>query len=325
MATFTQLDDDSIGALAAAFGVGAVSSWGVIAAGTINSNFWLEAGGARWFLRINEGKAEADVRYEAELVAALAAAGVPTPVPHRAGDRPFALHDGKHASLFPWVAGVHRCQAGVAPADASAVGAALATLHLAGAPLAAEFPRDGIYTAAHIVDRFESFRDSSDAAVAAAVPILDAELAWLTERAATRDAAARGIIHADLFRDNVLFDDAGSVAALIDFEQACVGSLAYDLAVLLNAWCFGDDFDPALSRAMVDGYRAVRPLPPADREALYIECRGAAARFAVTRITDVHLQTTSSTKDFRRYLARLARWQSASRAGFARDLGLDLV
>jgi homoserine kinase type II len=144
-------------------------------------------------------------------------------------------------------------------------------------------------------------------------------------RSARFEKLPRGPIHADLFRDNVLFDDAGSVAALIDFEQACVGSLAYDLAVLLNAWCFGDDFDPALSRAMVDGYRAVRPLPPADREALYIECRGAAARFAVTRITDVHLQTTSSTKDFRRYLARLARWQSASRAGFARDLGLDLV
>jgi homoserine kinase type II len=322
MAAFTQLDAASIAALADAFELGAVDEWHPIAAGTINSNFSLRASSGRFFLRINEGKAEVDVRYEADVVAALAGAGVPTPVPlsARTGE-PFARHDGKYASAFPWIDGVHRCQAGVTPADVRAVGRALAQLHRAGEPLAARFDRAGIYTFDAIAARFESFRGLGDPALAEAVTDIADEITWLRERAPVRDAAARGIIHADLFRDNVLFGEAG-VAALIDFEQACTGSLAYDLAVVINAWCYGDDFDATLVRAAVAGYQSVRELPPADRVALPIECRAAAMRFTVTRITDIHLQDTTSTKDFRRYQRRLRRWREL---GSGSDAGLDFV
>ncbi len=320
MATFTQLDDPSAATLARGIGLGSVTRWAPIAAGTINSNFDFLTDAGRFFVRIVEGTPEADVRYELALVAALAQTGVPTPVP-LPGE---AFHDGKRAIAFPWVEGVHRCQAGVTPADAAAVGAALARLHVAGADLVDRFSRDGIYTFEHIVERFEGFRDLDDPALAEVVPAIADEIDWLRERASLREAATRGIIHADLFRDNVLFDDNG-VAALIDFEQACVGSLAYDLAVLINAWCYGDDFDGELQRAMVGGYRDVRTLTPADLNALPIECRAAAMRFCVTRVTDIHLQETVSTKDFRRYLARLERWRSAGVAGLARDLGLDLL
>jgi len=322
MATFTQLDDADIADIAGAFALGNVRKWAPIAAGTINSNFWVLSDAGRFFLRINEGKSEADVRYEAELVAALASAGVPTPVPLTAADdAPFARWQGKLASLFPWVGGGHRCQASVTGTDAAAVGGALAALHVAGESLAPRFERAGIYTFGDIVRRFDGFRDHRDPALAPAIDELAAEVDWLGARADARAGAARGIIHADLFRDNVLFGDAG-VAALIDFEQACTGSFAYDLAVLINAWCYGDDFDPDLVRAMIAGYRSTRPLGPADAAALPVELRAAAMRFTVTRITDVHLQETSSTKDFRRYLRRLLRWRELLEAG-ARDAGLD--
>lgn len=313
MATFTQLSADELRALADTFALGEVRDAQAIAAGTINSNFHLSTARGRYFLRINEGKSEGDVRYEAELVVALAAAGVPTPAPVLTRDgHPYAAHGDKWASVFPWVDGVHRCTAAVTQADAAAVGAALARLHLAGLPLADRFARAGIYTYADIVARYESFRELDDPALHDARFQIADEIAWLDGHAVTRAEAPRGIIHGDLFRDNVLFAADGALAALIDFEQASSGSLVYDLAVCLNAWCFGDDFDLALVRAMIDGYAAVRPLDAAERAALPVECRAAAMRFAVTRITDVHLADTVSTKDFRRFLARMRRWAELS-------------
>ncbi len=312
MATFTTLGDDDIARLAAAFSLGAVRQWRAIEAGTINSNFVVDTATGRAFLRVNEGKTEADVRYEAELVAALADAGVSTPRALVATDgRPFAEHDGKLVSAFPWVAGEHRCAATVTETDAADVGAAVATLHLAGAGLAERFERAGIYTFDHIVERFESFRHLDDPALADVIPLLADETAWLGARADVRAAATRGVIHGDLFRDNALHGDR---LYLLDFEQASTGSFAYDLAVTINAWCYAEAFSPALIAAMVRGYESVRPLTGADRAALPVECRAAAMRFAVTRITDIHLADTVSTKDFRRYEARLRAWRDAGDA-----------
>jgi len=297
--------------LAANFGLGAPTRYEAIAAGTVNSNFALETDRGRYFVRVNEGKTEGDVVYEAELVGALARAGVATPPPLLARDgRPFAVHDGSFVSAFPWVPGQHRCQAGLTPDDNRALGAALARLHVAGLPLAERFDRSGIYTYADIVGRFEGFRQSDDDALAEAIPAIAAEIEYLDARGDERAAAPRGVIHGDLFRDNVLFDDRGNVAALIDFEQASTGSFAYDLAVCLNSWCFGDDFDADLVGALVAGYESVRTIEDAGRAALYTECRAAAMRFCVTRITDVHLADTVATKDFRRYLRRLERWRA---------------
>jgi homoserine kinase type II len=117
-----------------------------------------------------------------------------------------------------------------------------------------------------------------------------------------------GLIHGDLFIDNVLYDD-GRLVAVLDFEQASWGRLAYDLAVSLLAFGFGaDDFRPDLTRAFIEGYCDNRP-PSADERAGFLdELRFAACRFAVTRITDVYLRRDAGAppgKDFRRYLQRL--------------------
>lgn len=325
MARLTRLDDADVRALADAFGLGEVAAWGEVPAGTINSNHWVEAGGRRWFLRVNEGKSEADVRYEAELVAELAARGVATPRPVTAGGAPLVERNGRWVSVFPWVAGVQRELGGVRTSDARAVGAALARLHRAGAGLAVRFAREGIYTSAHIAARVDAVssdpRAAADPDLARALADARDEMAWLAERAGERARAPRGVVHGDLFRDNVLFvgDD---LAALLDFEQASLGAWIYDLAVCANAWCWEEDVVPELFAGLANGYAAVRPLDPVERALFPVELRAAAVRFTVTRITDVYLPGADLPgKDFRRYLARLHRWRQLGEDGVRELLG----
>lgn len=322
MAGLTRLDDDDLRALARAFRLGDVTGWGEVPAGTVNSNYWVEAAGRRWFLRVNEDKSEADVRWESELVVELAAAGVPTPSPREAEDgAPLWLHRDRWVSVFAWVEGVHRQLGEVEERDAFQVGAALARLHRAGAPLAARMARHGIYTTGHIAQRFARLiaepRSAGDPELAEALAAAGDEFAWLAARAGERASAPRGIIHGDLFRDNVLLDRGGGrLLALLDFEQASEGAWVYDLAVCINAWCFDQAFAPALVRALVAGYRSERELEPVEEALLHVEARAAAMRFMITRITDVYLRgVTGPEKDFRRYLVRLQAWRTLGQDG----------
>jgi homoserine kinase type II len=304
--TFTQLGDRDLSELADAFALGTVLEHAPIAAGTINSNFRIVTADATYFLRVNEGKSEQDVAYEAQLVEALAAGGVPTPTPIPARDgRRYASHGGKWVSAFAWRAGVHLDD--VTHDQARQLGAALAKLHVVGQALP---PRASIYDHAHLVQRYRSFEGSSDPALAPAIAILGEELATAERAQPIRAAATHGIIHGDLFRDNVLWD-GGSIVAILDFEQASGGSLPYDLAVCINDWCWSTGaFRFDLVRTLLDGYRSVRALPPEDRAALVIEVRAAAARFTITRITDVYLaRVPNPEKDFRAFLARVEAWR----------------
>jgi len=323
MGSYTQLSDSEVERIARAFGIGNVASWEAIARGCVNSNFAVSAAGTRYFLRINEGKDEADVRYESELVEALADVGVPTPAPLRArGGEPFVLDAGRFVSLFPWIEGVHREPEEVSVADAGAVGAALAGLHVAGASLSERFRRASRYRFEDVVARFESFRGSDDPELVPAIRAIEEEIAWQESGRAARESVACGVIHGDLFTDNVFFRD-GALVALIDFEQASSGSLAYDLAVCVDAWCFREDFDPALVGALVAGYGAVRPLAGGEIDALYAETRAAALRFTVTRVTDAYLRPTGIPgKDFRRFHRRLLRLRETGAARFREWTGV---
>lgn len=313
MARFTTLDAAEVAALAAAFELGPVRGFQALDGGTINSNFALDAARGRFFLRVNEGKTEADVAYEAALVAALAAAGVATPAPRVGpGGLPYLAHGARLISVFPWIDGEHAAEPASA-AVAGALGAALARLHRAGEPLAGRFAKAGIYTTAHIAARHRGFAASADPALAEAIPLIGDELARLAALAEQRSAAPRGIIHGDLFPDNVLVAPHAppTIAALLDFEQAAVGSLVYDLAVCLNAWCWaGAMVEPSVV-ALIAGYQAVRPLGALELALLPIEVRAAAVRFATTRITDVYLARSAVPgKDFRAYLDRLEAWRA---------------
>ena len=335
MARFTTLDDLDVAVIADAFALGDVVAVTPLAGGTISSNFAFDAhiAGAhrRTFVRMNEGKTEEVVAWEAALAGELAAAGVPTPPPLPTIHGGLVLaHRGLAISAFPWRGGHHLAPAEVTPAHAHAIGRALAELHVAGLALPPERRRAGLYQFADVCRRFEGFRHrAGDAALAPAIAVLADELAWLTTQAPVRAAAAHGLIHGDLFRDNVLWEGTRLVA-LLDLEQVSAGSFVYDLAVVLNDWCWtprapdaggaggaGDAGDvtafgpaPALAAAVLAGYQDIRPLAVADRAALPVEVRAAAARFTITRITDVYLrQLDTPDKDFRAFLARLVAWR----------------
>lgn len=316
MGLFTRLGDAAVDAIAAAFSLGAVRGWEPIATGTINSNFSVETGRGRWCVRVNEGKAEADVAWEAQLVEALAAGGLPTPPPVRAaGGRPYApLADapGKWVSVFPWRTGRHLASAEVTEERAAALGEALASMHAIGEALPPSWRRTSIYDHDHLVARYRGFAASRDPELARAIEVLGEELAFAGAAAPIRRAASAGIIHGDLFRDNVLWEGP-RITAILDFEQASGGSLAYDLAVCVNDWCWRSDHGglrAELAGALLAGYARRRTLPDVDRAALPVELRAAAARFTITRITDVYLaRVDHPDKDFRAFLARCEAWR----------------
>ncbi|MGN6110971.1 MAG: homoserine kinase [Kofleriaceae bacterium] len=284
-----------------------------IAAGTINSNYALETTDGRWFVRVNEGKAEVDVAWEARLIDALADREVITPPPVYAIDRrPYAQllgSRGKWVSVFPWRDGRHLAPEEVTPQLVGELGEALAAFHLVGLELPASWRRGSIYDHDHLVGRYERFARSLDPALQSAVRLLGEELAHAANAAPARRRATSGIIHGDLFRDNVLWE-GGRVSAILDFEQASGGSLSYDLAVCINDWCWTGEPRLDLAAALIAGYQRRRKLPATDREALAIEVRAAAARFTITRITDVYLaRVENPEKDFRAFLARCEAWR----------------
>jgi homoserine kinase type II len=312
VALFTRPGDDELADIARTFGLGAIHRVEPIAAGTINSNFAIATDRGAWFLRINEGKSEADVAWEARLVSALAAGGVVTPPPLVADDgRSYAALPGtdKWVSAFPWRAGRHLGPAEVTPDAAAQFGAALARLHRVGLGLPEAWRRRSIYDHDHLVARYARFSGDGDPALAHAIAVIGEGLAAASSATAARARATFGIIHGDLFRDNVLWE-AGRLVAILDFEQASGGSLAYDLAVCVNDWCWDGDLRRDAAAALLTGYQQVRPLTEADREAFLIEVPAAAVRFTITRITDVYLaKVDNPDKDFRAFLARCDTWR----------------
>lgn len=310
MGVFTALGPVELNNLAAEFSLGEVRRFDPITAGTINTNFSLETERGKYFVRLNEGKAEADVAWEARLVLALAAAGVVTPPPLVAQDgRPYAQCMRKWASVFPWRDGTHVPADLVTPELAETFGAALGELHVAGLEVPSAWRRGSIYDHDHLVSRFERCARVDDKALVYALAILREELAVAKAALPLRKAATFGMIHGDLFRDNVLWE-GDQISAILDFEQASGGSLVYDLAVCINDWCWTIYPRVDLATALVGGYQRVRKLSSTDREALPIEIRAAAARFTLTRITDVYLaRVDNPDKDFRAFLSRCEAWR----------------
>jgi homoserine kinase type II len=288
-----------------------------IAVGTVNTNVKVETGEGTRFLRINEGKSVEDVAREAAIVEHVAGRGVPTPPPFRTkGGASFGTWQGQLVSLFPWRGGRTLPRSEVQPVHARAAGEALARLHLAGESFADHRP--GRYEPDEIERRLSRIEASAsfDPALAAAVAVLRPELDSLAT--ARAPGLAEGLIHGDLFLDNVLYE-GDRLAALLDFEQASWGRLAYDVAVTLLAFAFGrEDFRPEMVAALLAGYVALRPVTSAERAGFGGELRFVACRFAVTRITDVYLKRAAGAapgKDFRRYLLRLDRVKEHLAAG----------
>ena len=312
MALLTALPLTAARELARAYGVELVELL-PLSLGSVNSNFRAVAADGRvFFARLYEEQGPEGARGELELLHALARAGSKVAEPlARTGELP--LYAGKPFALFPWLEGEILCLARVSADACHRVGSALARVHRASDGL----PRlgRGRFGPTDMLARLERVeRETSRAELLADVR----RARELYERfVPARDASLpSGIVHGDLFRDNVLWQ-GGEILALLDFESAFHGPFVYDLCVTIAAWCYRDAFDVAAARAMVEGYSAVRPLAAAERAAVPVEGALGCLRFVTSRITDFELRAPPGAppvRDFRRFLARLSAITSGALA-----------
>lgn len=326
MALLTAISLEDARGLLGAYDLPTLDRLEPLAVGSVNSNFALLAGGAggrRLFLRLYEEQDRAGALAETAMVARLAAGGVPTAPPLRRRDGALVSEvRGKPAALFPWLEGTSRCQKQVTAVDAARVGEGLARVHVAGAketPGPSRFRYEDLCAR---LDRIAETRDPAHAAFPALVPELRATL----DRVHARRPAGlpHGLVHGDLFRDNVLWAADGQLAALLDFESAAQGTFAFDLMVTILAWCVGDDLDLGLARAMREGYERVRPLEAIERGALAAEGTFACLRFAITRITDFAMRAPPGVppaRDWRRFMKRFEKLESLGAGGLRDALG----
>ena len=320
MAVFTKLSVADANRMARAHGIPDVHTVVPIAAGSVNSNFFLDCmGGERFFARIYEEQHDEGVAFEWALLKQLDEAGIPVPRVQGAATPGAVKVLNKPTAVFSFVEGTMSCQASVSTARALAVGRLLARCHRALGHFElsrpSRFGRDAVRARMTGIDAPELG------------PLLDLVRRVLDQVDEQSPAGPRCVIHGDLFRDNVFFTgpENSEIAAAIDWESAGLGLMAYDLAVAICAWCFGDDFNWPLAAALVAGYGSVRPLLGVEVDSLRLVLLAACVRFTVTRITDYHLRSSIGErvhKDYRRFARRLREIYALEPAELRRLLSL---
>jgi homoserine kinase type II len=305
MAVYTEVGDEELRAFVELYDIGEVLSCKGIAEGVENSNFLLTTELGNFILTLYEKRvAREDLPFFIALMDHLAHHGVACPVPVRARDGE-ALRElcGRPAAIVTFLTGMWPRR--IDPFHCAGVGGALARLHEAGESFAMTRPND--LGPAGWRRLYEACRRRAEAVQPGLAGEIGEELAFL-EAAWPRDLPT-GIIHADLFPDNVFFRDH-ELTGLIDFYFACTDFLAYDLAICLNAWCFEPDgsFNVTKARLMVGNYRRERTLLPSELALLPLLARGSALRFLLTRLYDWLNQPTGALvrpKDPLEYLRKL--------------------
>jgi len=283
MAVYTEVSDDELACFIASYDVGELLSYKGIAEGVENSNYLVHTSAGAYILTLYERRvARHDLPFFLGLMEHLARRGIscPTPLRDRNGVNLRQLA-GRDAVLVTFLEGF--CIRRPRVEHCFAVGQALARLHLAGKDFS--IVRPNALGLAGWRPLYEHFKDQADTIAPGLSDLVGTELTWLEDHWPKQLPV--GIIHADLFPDNVFFLHDG-ISGLIDFYFACNDAFAYDIAVALNAWCFDGDaeLDPEKGRALLTGYDDVRPLVDREREAMPILARGAALRFLLTRAYD---------------------------------------
>jgi len=284
MAVYTEVSDDELAAFLAGYDLGDLLAYKGIAEGVENSNYVLHTRAGYFILTLYEKRTRLeDLPFFLGLMEHVAARGVPCPMPvkDRAGNALGRLA-GRPAAIVTFLEGVSVKRPG--PEHCASVGAALARLHLATADYSGH--RRNALTVAGWRPLIEAVGERADeVALGLAEDVAD-ELSFL--EGAWPSGLPQGVIHADLFPNNVLFLGPRS-CGLIDFYFAAEDAYVYDLAICLNAWCFEADhlsLNVTKARALLNGYAAVRALSDGEIAALPLMARGSAMRFLATRLYD---------------------------------------
>lgn len=322
MAIFTHLTQLELSRICDEFELGGLVEARFIPFGSINTNAMLDAASGRFFLRHTTVRSEGDLEFEAALLQHLAVARFPAPVMRRArSGLPFVAIAGGRACVFDYLAGEEVTRPGVQVAHCEALGVSLARLHEATRSFTGERPNP--YGRPVVRGWLSELRAGADSTVRGAA----AELWDILEasEAGEHGLLPSGVIHADLFMDNVKWIGE-RVSSLFDFEMACQDALVRDVAITVNAWCYDRGYVPALCRALLRGYQAHRPLEQGERAALRAQMMFGAVRFASSRIRDFHLSGVPAErlapKDYRTYLERARALSAMTDQDVSRLVGL---
>jgi len=284
MAVYTDVAADELAEFLKNYEIGELLSYKGIAEGVENSNFLLHTDSGHFILTLYEKRvAKSDLPFFLGLMTHLVSRGIscPQPVKDKTGEVLRTLV-GRPAAIISFLEGVWPRKPNAT--HCAGVGTALAEMHLAGADFAMK--RGNALSVSGWRPLFEQAARRADEVQVGLRDFLSSELDALERNVWPKDLP-QGVIHADLFPDNVFFLGE-RVSGIIDFTFACTDLLAYDVAICLNAWCFESDcsFNVTKARAFLSAYGKVRKLSDAEQDALAILARGAALRFLLTRLVD---------------------------------------
>lgn len=286
MAVFTPVSESDLKAFLAGYDLpGEFSRSEGIMQGVENTNYHLFTTGGRFILTLYEKRTSPEaLPFVFAFMEHLNGKGIPCPriLPDRKGEKIGTLA-GKPATIQSFLEGSGVAPGEMSPAQCRAMGIMTARMHLAGAemPLRRANPMGlPVWKAL-----FEKTKDRADEVSPDLAKLISGQLKAIERD--LPDGMAQGAIHADLFPDNVFFR-GGTLSGIIDFGFSCTDLLAYDLAIVVNAWCFdaGNAFVPENFRALIQGYESLRPLSGTERAALPLLCRAGALRILMTRLHD---------------------------------------
>lgn len=283
MAVYTEVSDGELAAFLAEYDAGELRAKTPIIEGVENSNYRVDTTGGRYVLTLFERRVQAeDLPFFMALMTYLEQKGLPAaaPVRDKSGATVKTLA-GRPAALIRFMPGAPE----TAPAEdhCAALGDMLARWHVA----IGKFPRSrpNPLSLGGWRDLADACRERADECAPGLAAFIDEELAFLSVH--WPKALPAGVVHADLFPDNVLFEGE-RISGLIDFYFSATDFFAYDLAVCVNSWCFDAErnFIDANAAAMIAAYRELRPVASAEAAAFPALLRGAALRFLLTRLYD---------------------------------------
>ncbi len=319
MALYTPLTPEDLALVDAAYGLGGILLAVGIPQGSINTNYRLETGKGRRFLRHTTVRSEEDLRFEARLLSLLhdGAFGAPRLDATLAG-LPFLPLKGGRVSVFHFLPGDELQRADLSPEHLERLGKQVGKLHRLSAPLSGDRPNP--YGPATVSGWLEGLTGNAELKETA----VELQVA-LEESLRGPSLLPEGAIHSDIFLDNVKW--VGSqVSAIFDFEMACLAPYVLDVAITLNAWCFEDGYRWPLAQSLLRGYEEERVLNALERQGLYFAALFGAVRYTTSRIRDFHLSKLPADrlfkKDYRTYLHRTRALRALGPTAFAERAGL---